>query len=141
MITVLRRATVYKCKKCRLSLASTENVLPHWSTGGETITWPKMLTKLLQSESEEDSKKVLYGCKNSADCKSGIFLEPLQWMNVCHSVSESPLLCSKCGSKLGTFSWESPIKCPCGASMAPAFFVSLTKVDKCTMHKEIEAVI
>ena len=69
------------------------------------------------------------------------FLEPLQWMEVCNSVSESRLFCAKCGSKLGTYSWDAAIKCPCGASMAPGFFINLNRVDKCTMHKDIEAVI
>ena len=144
-ITAIRRATVYKCKKCRMALATTENILPHWTTvtSGELelITWPKMLTKLLQTETAEDSQKIIFSKENN--CKGGLFLEPLQWMNVCHAaVSENQTLqCSKCHTKLGSFSWGSSIKCGCGAAMAPAFFVHLSKVDKCTMHKEIEAVI
>lgn len=144
-ITAIRRATVYKCKKCRMALATTENILPHWTTvtsAGELelITWPKMLTQLLQTETQEDSQKILFSKENH--CKIGIFLEPLQWMNVCHAVSENQTLhCSKCHTKLGSFSWSSSIKCGCGAAMAPAFFIHLNKVDKCTMHKEIEAVI
>ena len=144
-ITAIRRATVYKCKKCRMALATTENILPHWTnvtSAGELelITWPKMLTQLLQTETQEDSQKILFSKENH--CKIGIFLEPLQWMNVCHAVSENQTLhCSKCHTKLGSFSWSSSIKCGCGAAMAPAFFIHLNKVDKCTMHKEIEAVI
>ena len=75
------------------------------------------------------------------NCKNGIFLEPLQWMSPCQSVSENKLHCAKCGSKLGSFAWDTPIKCACGASMAPGFHINLSRVDKCTMHKEIEAVI
>ena len=130
-----------------MALATTENVLPHWTscTGGENsiITWPKMLTQLLETESEEDSQKIVYS-KDQQSCKSGIFLEPLQWMNVCAATvteENQSLHCSKCHSKLGTYSWDSAIQCACGASMAPAFYLHLAKVDKCTMHKEIEAVI
>lgn len=121
------RQTLYKCKKCRTTLAASENVLPHWPQG--SITWPQLLHKM-----NSDSANV-------TNCKNGIFLEPLDWMEVCNSVSESRLFCAKCGSKLGTYAWDSAVKCPCGASMAPGFMVNLNRVDKCTMFKDIEAVI
>merc|ERR1712223_1858550 len=131
------RQTQYKCKKCRFTLAASNNVLPHWP--GDTITWSKLMNKMLECESAEETQNIVRS--KYVDCKNGIFLEPLKWMEVCNSVSESRLFCAKCGSKLGTYSWDSAIKCPCGASMAPGFFVNLNRVDKCTMHKDIEAVI
>lgn len=136
------RQTQYKCKKCRFTLAGSNNVLPHWSE--KEITWSKLMNKMLESESVEETRNIVRSSHSSSkhdDCKNGIFLEPLQWMEVCNSVSESRLFCAKCGSKLGTYSWDAAIKCPCGASMAPGFFINLNRVDKCTMHKDIEAVI
>jgi len=134
------RQTLYKCKKCRFTLAASNNVLPHWP--GDTITWSKLMNKMLETESAEETRNIVkHSASKYADCKNGIFLEPLKWMEVCNSVSESRLFCAKCGSKLGTYSWDSAIKCPCGASMAPGFFINLNRVDKCTMHKDIEAVI
>jgi len=135
---VMKRATIYKCKRCRLPLASSENVLPHWPS--EVTTWPQMLKKMMVCESTEESRMIVKA-HFDVNCKNGIFLEPLQWMSPCQSVSENKLHCAKCGSKLGSFAWDTPIKCACGASMAPGFHINLSRVDKCTMHKEIEAVI
>lgn len=124
-------------------MASSENVLPHWPL--EVTTWPKMLDKLLKCESTRESQLIAKDDFQAVDagnnCKNGIFVEPLKWMNVCNSVSENRLHCGRCGSKLGIYAWDKPVKCPCGASMAPGFQINLNRVDKCTMHKEVEAVI
>ena len=138
IFSVMTRSTIYKCKKCRFPLASSENVLPHWPQ--EATTWSQMLNKMMVCESTEESQMIVKS-HFDASCKNGIYLEPLLWMNPCQSISESKLHCGKCGTKLGSFSWDSAIKCACGASMSPGFHINLSRVDKCTMHKEIEAVI
>ncbi len=54
---------------------------------------------------------------------------------------ESRLHCLKCDNKLGTFSWEGSVSCGCGGSMAPGFLLNLSRIDKCTMRKDVEAVL
>lgn len=134
-----RIQTQYKCKKCRSTLACSENVLPHWA--GERISWRNLLDRMLAEESAEETINIVKKGQTPKTCQNGVFLEPLHWMDVCHSLAESRLLCAKCGAKIGTFAWESAVPCPCGASMAPGFHLNLNRVDKCTMHKDIEAVI
>ena len=124
-----RLQTLFKCKKCRSILAGSENVFPHWPQ--DKVTWSKLL-----QEMEEPCQD-----KEKSQCKNGVFIEPLGWMNISHSVSESRLHCAKCASKIGTFAWSEPVKCACGAAMAPGFLINLNRVDKCTMFKDIEAVI
>ena len=116
--------------------------MPHWPGSGE-ITWSKLLQEMLEVESTEESMQIVKDLKSLkiSECKKGVFLEPLPWMEVCNSVSESRIFCAKCGTKVGNFAWDSHIKCPCGASIAPGFVINLNRVDKCTMHKDIEAVI
>ena len=57
--SVMKRATIYKCKRCRLPLASSENVLPHWPS--EVTTWPQMLKKMMVCESTEESRMIVKG--------------------------------------------------------------------------------
>ena len=62
-----------------MALATTENILPHWTTVSsgelELITWPKMLTKLLQTETAEDSQKIILSKENN--CKHSVIKKNL----------------------------------------------------------------
>ncbi|CAG9854747.1 unnamed protein product [Phyllotreta striolata] len=76
--------------------------------------------------------------QNGAEnCKEIYFVEPIAWMNVTQTV-EGKLKCPKCSSKLGSFSWNSGCQCPCGATVAPAFYLTPSKVDFCDVIKNIE---
>lgn len=118
--------TVYRCKKCRTILGSSRNVLPH--SAKQHPTWFSLL--------DWDSRR-------SVECRQGVFMEPIAstMSKVCQTASESRLHCLKCDNKLGTFSWEGPVSCGCGGSMVPGFLLNLSRIDKCTMRKDVEAVI
>ncbi len=60
---------------------------------------------------------------------------------ICSNLGEDTIRCAKCEARLGKFSWQGKIACSCGATMTPGFLLSLHRLDKCTMHKEVEAVI
>ena len=61
---------------------------------------------------------------------------------ICFKVAtESRIHCSKCDNKLGSFSWVGPVSCGCGGSITPGFWLNLSRVDKCIMRKDVEAVI
>ena len=69
------RQTQYKCKKCRFTLAGSNNVLPHWAE--KEITWSKLMNKMLESESVEETRNIVRSSHSSSkhdDCKNGIFL-------------------------------------------------------------------
>ena len=81
-------------------------------------------------------------------CRHGIFVEPMKWMGNKNSsvikaaTSSEKIYCGKCNSKVGSFGWLSSIPCPCGTTMGPpGFYIQMSRVDRCTMVKEIEASI
>ena len=81
-------------------------------------------------------------------CKQGIFVEPMKWMGSRNtafvngdSISEK-LYCEKCNSKIGGFAWSKSIVCSCGIEMGPpGFYIQISRVDRCTMIKEVEVSI
>lgn len=114
--------TQFKCKKCRQTLGSQSNVLPHEK--GESLDWN---TLGIQDESE------------LRECRQGIFLEPLMWMGRLFSTSLSEKLhCNKCHYKLGSYSWVGKVQCACGGGTTPGFLINLNRVDRCTMLKVVE---
>ncbi|XP_044595438.1 dual specificity protein phosphatase MPK-4-like isoform X2 [Cotesia glomerata] len=135
LTTVRPEPTVYRCKRCRRVVASVSNLLPHFPN--ERQVWryisnktydglsPKQIQKL--AKIEKDKKD---GTSNSTEaCTKTHFIEPLAWMrDIIHNV-EGKLNCPKCETKLGSFSWVSGCQCPCGAKVAPAFYLVPSKVD------------
>lgn len=71
------------------------------------------------------------------NCTKTFFIEPIAWMNVTYSI-EGKLLCPKCTSKLGSFSWIMGCQCPCGVKVAPAFYLIPSKVDFSNVVKNVE---
>ncbi|TRY78194.1 hypothetical protein TCAL_06766 [Tigriopus californicus] len=115
--------TRFKCKKCRQTLGSQINVLPH--ERGQTLDWN---TLGLQDESE------------LRECQQGVFFEPLMWMGKIFSTTLSEKLhCNKCLYKLGSYSWVGTVQCACGGGTTPGFLLNLNRVDRCTMLKVVEA--
>ena len=84
----------------------------------------------------------------SEQCKQGIFVEPMKWMGSRNAafvngdaISEK-LYCEKCSSKIGGFAWSKSIACSCGIEMGPpGFYIQISRVDRCTMIKEVEVSI
>lgn len=70
-------------------------------------------------------------------CTKIFFIEPLIWMN-CSQTIEGKLMCPKCDAKLGSFSWIMGCQCPCGVKVAPAFYLTPSKVDYSNVVKNIE---
>ncbi|KAG5875687.1 Dual specificity protein phosphatase MPK-4 [Gonioctena quinquepunctata] len=61
---------------------------------------------------------------NGENCTMTYFIEPMSWMNVTQGM-QGKLLCPKCSSKLGSFSWIMGCQCPCGTKVAPASSVPI----------------
>uniref|UniRef100_A0A3B5A4S2 protein-tyrosine-phosphatase n=1 Tax=Stegastes partitus TaxID=144197 RepID=A0A3B5A4S2_9TELE len=58
------------------------------------------------------------------------FIEPVQWMEqALLGVMDGQLLCPKCSSKLGSFSWCGD-QCSCGRWVTPAFQLHRNRVDE-----------
>lgn len=70
-------------------------------------------------------------------CTQTYFIEPIAWMNVTGSM-QGKLLCPKCSSKLGSFSWIMGCQCPCGIKISPAFYLTPSKIDYSTVVKNVE---
>lgn len=75
--------------------------------------------------------------KDNEPCRLTYFIEPLSWMNAVQTV-QGKLLCPKCNSKVGFFSWIMGCQCPCGVQVAPAFYLKPSKTDYSNVVKNVE---
>lgn len=71
------------------------------------------------------------------NCTKTYFIEPMAWMHVT-LVTNGKLHCPKCSAKLGSFSWIMGCQCPCGVQVAPAFYLTPSKVDFTNVIKNVE---
>ncbi|EFA12947.1 dual specificity protein phosphatase MPK-4 [Tribolium castaneum] len=92
----------------------------------------KKCRRVLASESNLMTHKV-----GGEVCTKTYFLEPLAWMNVTQTTQDK-LYCPKCNSKVGSFSWIMGCLCPCGVQVAPAFYLTPSKVDFTNVVKNVE---
>uniref|UniRef100_A0A8C6PK03 protein-tyrosine-phosphatase n=1 Tax=Nothobranchius furzeri TaxID=105023 RepID=A0A8C6PK03_NOTFU len=75
------------------------------------------------------SHKKFSNLTGNAQCTS-YFIEPVQWMKPSLlRVMHGQLLCPKCSSKLGSFSWCG-YQCSCGRWVTPAFQLHHNRVDE-----------
>ncbi|KAF3858853.1 hypothetical protein F7725_012054 [Dissostichus mawsoni] len=72
-----------------------------------------------------------FGYRKSRDVQcTSYFIEPVQWMEpALVGVMDGQLLCPKCSSKLGSFSWCGD-RCSCGSWVTPAFQLHHNRVDE-----------
>lgn len=101
----------YRCRKCRRTLFRHSSILTH-SVGDGSFQHKKSsnLSGVVQ-------------------CTS-YFIEPVQWMEpALLGVMDGQLLCPKCNSKLGSFSWCGD-QCSCGRWVTPAFQLHHNRVDE-----------
>ena len=142
--------TNYRCKKCRQVLVCQSQVLPH--SKGESPSWESLLAleeRLANTgrEKENEGKNGTTSKSTSKveyrECRQGIFVEPVKWMAglFVGSGLADKLHCFKCRNKIGSYSWVGKVPCGCGGSMTPGLVINLNRVDKCTMLKEVEAVL
>lgn len=106
---------VYRCKKCRRVLATEFNLITH--------------------------KDKTVNVASSPICTKTYFLEPLSWMSNITQTTQGKLHCPKCKNKLGSFSWTMGCQCPCSTQVAPAFYLTPSKVDWSNVVKNIEVTI
>lgn len=102
---------VYRCRKCRRVLASESNLIVHQ----DKIT--------------------------GKTCVKTFFIEPIAWMNGVALTTHGKLNCPNCSNKVGSFSWTMGCQCPCGAQVAPAFYLTPSKVDWTNVVKNVEVTI
>ncbi|KAF8642611.1 hypothetical protein HU200_067291 [Digitaria exilis] len=108
---------IYRCKKCRRMLATQEFVVTHEvGAGGKCFNRGK--------RSDDDDK--------NPECPA-IFVEPMKWMQtVEEGYVANKLFCMGCKARLGQFNWAG-MQCCCGAWVIPAFQLTKSKIDECSM--------
>ncbi|KAF7641627.1 hypothetical protein LDENG_00275790 [Lucifuga dentata] len=103
----------YRCRKCRRTLFRGSSVLSHPVGEGASAF----------------SHKKSSNRTGELQCTS-YFIEPVQWMEqALLGVMDGQLLCPKCSSKLGSFSWCGD-QCSCGRWVTPAFQLHRNRVDE-----------
>uniref|UniRef100_A0A8C6VWB7 protein-tyrosine-phosphatase n=1 Tax=Nothobranchius furzeri TaxID=105023 RepID=A0A8C6VWB7_NOTFU len=103
----------YRCRKCRRTLFRGSSILSHPVGEGASAFSHKKFSNLT----------------GNAQCTS-YFIEPVQWMKPSLlRVMHGQLLCPKCSSKLGSFSWCG-YQCSCGRWVTPAFQLHHNRVDE-----------
>lgn len=153
-----KSCVAYRCRKCRFVLASEENIFSHShknciDKGTVQITWQSMLDRYLNDRDgpgpDHDTNLSSWNdsCSNKP-CDKGIFVEPMKWMGsrnesfIKGGISSEKIYCEKCNSKVGAFAWVNSVSCPCGTFMGPpGFLLQMSRVDRCSMIKEVEASI
>ncbi|XP_075620842.1 dual specificity protein phosphatase 12 isoform X2 [Balearica regulorum gibbericeps] len=109
---------LYRCRKCRRALFRSSSILSHAEGSGPTAFAHKRITDSAQLVGNRREKCTSY------------FTEPVQWMEpALLGVMEGQLLCPKCTSKLGSFSWRGE-QCSCGRWVTPAFQIHKSRVDE-----------
>ena len=127
----------YKCKRCRRTLATAFNLLPHCS--GESPNW-------LDSKWALPAEEVLEGASDSGMdlCASSLFINPIRWMsNEIKANLSGKLYCPHCQAKVGNYSWVRGRECDggagCGAMVIPAFQLDVTEIIFRTKNKYLQS--
>ncbi|XP_026231239.1 dual specificity protein phosphatase 12 [Anabas testudineus] len=103
----------YRCRKCRRTLFRDSSILSHPVGEGASAFGHKKSSNLT----------------GDVQCTS-YFIEPVQWMEeALLGVMDGQLLCPKCRSKLGSFSWCGD-QCSCGRWVTPSFQLHRNRVDE-----------
>ncbi|KAF5275669.1 hypothetical protein FQA39_LY06781 [Lamprigera yunnana] len=113
LIRIQPEPKVYRCKKCRRIVAAESNLILH-------------------QDAQSTVKRY---------CTKTYFIEPLSWMNNITQSTQGKLHCPKCKTKLGSFSWIMGCLCPCSCQVAPAFYLTPSKIDLTNVVKNVEVTI
>ncbi|KAJ3034268.1 dual specificity phosphatase 12 [Rhizophlyctis rosea] len=106
-----------KCKKCRRTLATEHNIVPHTPGAGQSAFSYHKRASPFSSES------------SSSPCTS-YYLEAMEWIKGLEGGEmEGKINCPKCDAKLGSYSWAGT-QCSCGTWVTPAFAVQRGRVDE-----------
>ena len=106
----------YRCRSCRQTLATSQNVMVDVSLGGEGFTWRKLKKNMTQSA--------------NSSAGSSIFVEPMSWMTGINDEAQGKLYCpnASCNARLGSFNW-SGMQNESSQWITPAFQLHLSRLD------------
>ena len=120
-----RYPMIYKCKKCRRTLATAFNMLPH--VRGESPNWMDEKWARLNEEDVLDDASSPAGLNL---CNQSVFVAPVGWME--HEIKQNlsgRLYCPNCQVRVGNYSWILGDLCKgCGANVLPAFQLDMTEI-------------
>lgn len=120
-----RYPLVYKCKKCRRTLATAFNLMPHvhkespkWSD----CKWSLPAQDVLEAAAERGLQL----------CSASVFVNPLRWMEpeIRQNLS-GRLYCPNCQMRVGQYSWILGDDCSdngCAAKVNPSFCLDVTEI-------------
>ncbi|EFJ44677.1 hypothetical protein VOLCADRAFT_82741 [Volvox carteri f. nagariensis] len=109
---VAAQQTLYRCRKCRTLLATSEHVMPVEAAMGRSLY----------------AAAATAAADGGGGAESCLFVQPMQWMaGTVTGVVAGKLHCPKCSARLGSFNW-SGISNPSGAWVTPAFQLHHSKV-------------
>jgi len=126
------QATLYRCRKCRTLLATSNNILETEVGGhGAGFAWRKR--DKYPKERLGGNSGAVTGEGVDGNHQGGIFVEPLRWMSTILSEGhiQGKLYCPtpKCAAtRLGTFNW-SGIQNSQGQWVTPGFHLHLARLD------------
>ena len=120
-----RYPMIYKCRKCRRTLATAFNMLPH--VRGETPNWMDEKWARLSEEDVIDDASSPAGLDL---CSQSVFITPVGWMEAEIKQNLSGrLYCPNCQVRVGNYSWILGDLCKgCGATVLPAFQLDMTEI-------------
>lgn len=114
---------LYKCKKCRRTLATSHNVIPH--VIGESPDWADGKWSLPAEEVFEGASDI-----GLELCSQSVFINPIRWMQseIKQNLS-GRLYCPNCQTKVGQYTWIKGCQCSsCKAVLIPAFQLDVTEI-------------
>ncbi|TRY68328.1 hypothetical protein TCAL_03807 [Tigriopus californicus] len=114
---------LYKCKKCRRTLATSHNVIPH--VIGESPDWANGKWSLPAEEVFEGASDI-----GLELCSQSVFINPIRWMQseIKQNLS-GRLYCPNCQAKVGQYTWIKGCQCSsCKAILIPAFQLDVTEI-------------
>ena len=126
-------AAAFKCTICRTLLFTAAHLEPHE---------PPVLKK--NSKMAKDAKgkaRIMCNCTSyflaelfapplKEEVQAGELSAGLRRVCIAHRDDSGTLVCSKCNTKTGAWSWVG-LQCSCQTWVCPAFMVNASKVDKC----------
>ncbi|KAI3431699.1 hypothetical protein D9Q98_004744 [Chlorella vulgaris] len=132
-------ATLYRCRKCRGLVATSDNVLEvEQGPGAAAFRWRKR-DKLQREATSGGSGAASSGPSAGED--GSLFVEPLRWMceagaeggagaadSVTGGATQGKLYCPRCAARLGSFNWAGA-QSSSGAWVTPSFQLHMAKLD------------
>ena len=114
---------LFKCKRCRRTLATSHNLMPH--VRSEPPVWNDAKWSL-------PAEEVLEGTSDLGLelCNQTVFINPIRWMQ--NEVKQSiwgRLFCPNCQAGVGDYSWVKGLQCAsCKVTVTPAFQLDVTEI-------------